>query len=184
MSHVKSRLGSSIVMAAGAAYAASGVVQIVHRQNTGEDVVGVSGHLMLGLFAFALIASAVGYLALGDRARTTKAAKVVALGTLALGIASLTSVINSHDLVFFKVVAPITNAMWLFGSIALAVSLKRAGRVPRAVYIGLPLVWVAAIPLSMVGGGILAGAYWLTVGYLLSESSLETRQPKASAVTA
>jgi hypothetical protein len=88
---------------------------------------------MLALFAFALIASAVGYLALGDRARTNTAAKLVALGTLAFGVTCVTSVINSHDLVFFKVVAPITNAIWLFGSIALAVSLKRAGRVPRAV---------------------------------------------------
>jgi hypothetical protein len=174
---------AAAAMVAGAAFVGSGVVQIVHRQDTGENVVGVSGHLMLALFALALIASAVGYLALGERARTTKAAKVVALGTLGLGIASATSVINGHDLVFFKAVAPITNAMWLFGSIALAVSLKRAGRVPRAVYVGLPLVWVAAIPLSMVGGGILAGAYWLAFGYLLADGSL-VREPRTSAATA
>jgi hypothetical protein len=171
-------------MAAGAAFAASGIIQIVHHHDTGEDVVGLSGHLMLALFAFALIASAIGYLALGDRARTNGAARLVALGTLALGVTCATSVINSHDLVFFKVVAPITNAMWLFGSVALAVSLKRAGRVPRAVYIGLPLVWVAAIPLSMVGGGILVGAYWLAVGYLLAEGSLEGERPKISPAAA
>lgn len=173
MSHLKSRLASPILMLSGAAFAGSGVVQIVHRQDTGEDVVGVAGHLMLALFAVGLIASAVGYLALGDRARTRKAANVIAVGVIGLGLASFTSVINGHDLVFFKVVAPITNAMWLFGSIALAVSLKRAGRVPRAVYIGLPLVWVAAIPLSIVGGGILAGAYWLAVAHMLSEGSLD-----------
>ncbi|WP_205696625.1 hypothetical protein [Conexibacter sp. SYSU D00693] len=51
----------------------------------------------------------------------------------------------------------------LFGSVALAVSLRRAGRVPAALAIGLPLTWLAALPLSMVGGGIVAGACWLVV---------------------
>ncbi len=58
--------------------------------------------------------------------------------------------INGHDLPIFVAVAPISNALWLFGSIGLAVSLKRAGRVPRAVYIGLPLVWIASIPLGQL----------------------------------
>jgi hypothetical protein len=134
MFSLNTRIASKAAIAAGAAYAAGGVVQIVHSQRgAGEDVVGVAGHLVIGFFALALILSAAGYLALGRLARTEKAAKVVATGVIALGITCLTSLINSHDLPFFVVVAPITNAMWLFGSIALAVSLKRAGRVPRAV---------------------------------------------------
>jgi hypothetical protein len=80
------------------------------------------------------------------------------------------------------VVAPITNALWLFGSIALAVSLKRAGRVPRWVYLGLPFVWVAGIPLDTLGGRLIAGAYWLAVGYLLADRSLETRRPAVATV--
>ena len=75
------------------------------------------------------------------------------------------------------VVAPITNALWLFGSIALAISLKRAGHVPRWVYLGLPIVWVGSIPLGTLGGGLIAGAYWLAVGYLLADGSLEIREP-------
>ena len=65
------------------------------------------------------------------------------------------------------VVAPLANAGWLFGSIAMAVSLKRAGRVPGAIAIGLPLSWVATLPLAVVGGGVVAGVYWMATGYLL-----------------
>jgi hypothetical protein len=36
----------------------------------------------------------------------------------------------------------------------------------------------------MVGGGILAGAYWLAFGYLLADGSLEVREPGTSAATA
>jgi hypothetical protein len=72
------------------------------------------------------------------------------------------------------VVAPITNALWLFGSIALAVSLKRAGSVPRWVYLCLPLVWVGGIPLSTLGGGLISGAYLLTLGYTQLEGSTDT----------
>ena len=70
-------------------------------------------------------------------------------------------------------VAPVTNAAWLIGSIILAVSLKRAGRVPAAVAVGLPLAWVATIPLATVGGGVIAGAYYLAVGYLLASEAIE-----------
>ena len=75
MSFFKSRLGSMMVMADGAAFAAGGIVQIVHSQrSSGEDVVGVAGHLSLGFFALALILSAPGFLALAERARSTKGA--------------------------------------------------------------------------------------------------------------
>jgi hypothetical protein len=59
------------------------------------------------------------------------------------------------------------------GSIALAVSLKKAGRVPTAVAVGLPLTWVASIPLGSFGGALLAGAYWMAVAYLLANDALE-----------
>ena len=167
-----------MVMAGGAAFAAGGVVQIVHSQRgSGEDVVGVAGHLSLGFFALALVLSAAGFLGLAERARSNKGAVAATVGVVALGITCFTSLINSHDLPFFVVVAPITNALWLFGSIALAVSLKRAGRVPRWVYLGLPIVWVGSIALATLGGGLIAGAYWLAVGYLLADHSQETRSP-------
>jgi hypothetical protein len=181
MSFIRTR-SAAAMMASGAAYAGTGVVQIVHSQRgAGEDVVGVAGYLSLGLFAVALILSAAGFLGLGERARSEKGAVVAAIGCLALGITCLTSIVNSHDLPFFVVVAPITNAMWLFGSIALAVSLKRAGRVPKAVYWGLPLVWIGGIPLSTFGGGLIAGAYLLATGYLFASEERDAGAVPAGA---
>jgi hypothetical protein len=164
---------AAAAMAAGAAFTGAGVVNAVHHNTNGEDVVGLAGHLSLGFFAVGLILVAAGYVGLGTRARSTKGATAAAIGTALLGVTCVTSVVNSHDLSFFIVVAPITNALWLFGSIALAVSLKREGRVPRAVYLGLPVAWIGCIPLGSIGGALLAGAYWLAVGYLLADEQVE-----------
>jgi hypothetical protein len=61
--------------------------------------------------------------------------------------------------------------------ITLAVSLKRAGRVPTAVAIGLPIAWVATIPLATVGGGVISGTYYLALGYLLANHANEQAAP-------
>jgi hypothetical protein len=74
-----------------------------------------------------------------------------------------------HDGPWFNVIAPLTNAAWLFGSIALAVPLKRASRLPALVAIGLPLSWITIIPLATLGGGLLTGAYFMVVGLVLTE---------------
>jgi hypothetical protein len=74
---------------------------------------------------------------------------------------------------FFPIVASLTNLAWLGGSIALAVSLYRTGRVSKRIAVGLPLVQVFALPLSMFGGGLIAGAYWVAVGYLMNQGALE-----------
>ncbi len=178
MSALNSRFTSITAMASGLFYAGAGVVQIVHNQRSaGEDVIGVAGYLSLSFFALALILSAPLFLKLAEKARTNKGAIAAAIGVVALGVTCVTSVVNSHDLVFFKFVAPITNALWLFGSIGLAVSLKRAGHVPRWLYLGLPVVWIGGIPLATFGGGLISAAYLLAVGYLLSEGTLESREP-------
>ena len=118
----------------------------------------------------------------GDRVTgaATKAALAAAAGTAVLGLTSITSIVNGHDLGLFNVLAPLTNAAWLFGSIILAVSLKRAGKVPPAVAVGLPIAWVATIPLATVGGGVIAGAYYLAVGHLLVNHSTELTAPAAA----
>jgi hypothetical protein len=158
-------------MVGGAALAAGGVTQIVHSQRgAGNNVVGVAGYLSLSFFVVALIAIAPTFIALARKSRARKAnraAIAAAAGTAVLGITSITSLVAGHDLGLFNVVAPVTNAAWLFGSIVLAVALKREARAPTAVAVGLPLAWVATIPLATVGGGVLSGAYFLFVGYLL-----------------
>jgi hypothetical protein len=45
--------------------------------------------------------------------------------------------------------------------------------VPAAVAIGLPVAWVATIPLATFGGGVIAGAYYLATGYLMAAGALD-----------
>ena len=161
----------------GAALVAGGVTEIVHSQRgAGSQVAGVAGYLALSFFIVALLAIAPAFIALGRRARSrvaAGAALAAAAGTTILGLTSITSIATGHDLALFNVLAPLTNAAWLLGSVILAVSLKRARTVPAAVAIGLPLAWIATIPLATVGGGVIAGAYYLTIGYLMASDAIE-----------
>ena len=179
LSRISDKFAGRAALLAGAAAAAGGVTEIVHSQrHSGNSVVGVAGYLTLSFFAVFLISVAPSFIALARRARpgiAAKAALAAAGGTFVLGLTSITSIVNGHDLGLFNVVAPLTNAAWLLGSIIIAVSLKRAGTVPSAVAIGLPIAWAATIPLATVGGGVIAGAYYLAVGYLLVNDAVERR---------
>ena len=173
-------------MVGGAAFAAGGVTQIVHSQrNSGNSVVGVAGYLSLSFFVVALIAVAPSFIALARECRSgaaRKAAIAAAAGTAVLGLTSISSLVTGHDLGLFNVVAPLTNAAWLFGSIVLARALRREGNVPTAVAVGLPLAWAASIPLATLGGGVISGAYFLFIGYLLANEAVE--RPSVAVPTA
>jgi hypothetical protein len=177
LSSITGKLAGRAAILAGAAFAAGGVTEIVHSQrHAGNRVVGVAGYLVLSFFVVALISGAPSFLALARRARpgvATKAAVAAAAGTAVLGLTSITSIVNGHDLGLFNVVAPATNGAWLVGSIILAVSLKRAGKVPTAIAVGLPITWLTTIPLATVGGGVISGAYYVVLGYLLANHAGE-----------
>jgi hypothetical protein len=179
LSRISDEFAGRAAMLAGAAAIAGGVTEIVHSQrHAGNSVVGVAGYLTLSFFVVFLISVSPSFLALARRARSEralKAAVAAAAGTLVLGLTGITSLISGHDLGIFNVFAPLTNAAWLFGSIIIAVSLKRAGKVSTAVAVGLPIAWMATIPLATVGGGVIAGAYYLAVGYLLVNDAIERR---------
>ena len=70
----------------------------------------------------------------------------------------------------------------MFGSIVLARALRREGNVPTAVAVGLPLAWAASIPLATLGGGVISGAYFLFIGYLLANEAVE--RPSVAVPTA
>ena len=184
ISSITDKLAGRAAILAGAAFAAGGVTQIVHSQrHAGNRVVGVAGYLVLSFFVVALVSAAPSFLALARRARShaaTKAALAAAAGMAVLGLTSIASIVNGHDLGLFNVVAPVTNGAWLVGSIVLAVSLKRAGKVPTAIAVGLPITWVATIPLATVGGGVISGAYYLALGYLLAHHAGEPTAPAAA----
>jgi hypothetical protein len=177
--NISNSLAGKLAMAGGALFAADGVLQIVHPQDTGSQVVGLAGHLNIAFFLTALILVSPMFVVLARYARSgraQKAAHAAALGTFVLGVTCISSLVMGHDGVWFNVIAPLTNAAWLFGSIVLAVSLKRAGRVPTIVAVALPVAWVATIPLAAVGGGLITGAYFLAVGHLVASDGIERRR--------
>jgi hypothetical protein len=183
LTSITDKLAGRAAILAGAALTAGGITEIVHSQrHAGNRVVGVAGYLVLSFFVVALISVAPSFVALGRRARTgaaMKAALAAAAGPAVLGLTSIASIVNGHDLGLFNVVAPLTNAAWLLGSTVIAVSLKRAGTVQTAVAVGLPLAWVATIPLATLGGGVLSGAYYLAIGYLLATRAIDHRPSTA-----
>ena len=176
VNNISNSLAGRLAMAAGALFAADGVVQIIHPQDSGSQVVGLAGHLNIAFFLVGLILISPIFVVLGRYARPGKAqtaARAAGVGTFVLGVTCISSLVMCHDGVWFNVIAPLKNAAWLFGSIVLAVSLKRVGRVPTIVAVGLPVAWVATIPLATLGGGLITGAYFLAVGYLLASDAIE-----------
>jgi len=174
---ISNALAGRAAMVAGCALAADGVLQVLHSQkNAGSRVVGVAGNLNLVFVAVALVALAPVFVALARYGRSSAAEKAglaAAGGACLLAIGCLTSIINQHDLAVFPAIAGAANVAWLGGTVALAVSLKRAGRVPSAVAVGLPITWIFTIPLATIGGCVVAGGYFLAVGYLLLNQAIE-----------
>jgi hypothetical protein len=180
MSKIKSvsnSVAGKLGLMGGAALAASGLVMLLHpHRGATSDVAGWNDYLTLGLFAIALASMAPLFFALTRYAssrRAGQAAAVAAAGTILLAGAVISSIAHGHDYGFFVVVAPLANAAWFIGAVVIAVALKRAGRVPTAVAVCLPLVQIATLPLAALGGPILAGGYLMAVGYLLANDAIE-----------
>src|SRR3712207_4931750 len=146
------KLGAIAAVGAGAIWAASSVIQVFGGRDTGDKVEGFSGHAILTLFTVALLLMAPAMLALARHAVSDLGARIAFPGLVVLGLTCIVSNVQGEEPSFFAVVAPITNLLWLAGSIVLAVSLYKAGRVPRWVAIALPFTQVFALPLSAIGG--------------------------------
>jgi hypothetical protein len=97
-----------------------------------------------------------------------------ALVTGQLGLAALTVISNvrGEDPSFFAAVAGPTNLLIFGGLVALAVALKRNGSLPTPLAVGLGVVWILTLPLSSVGGMVVAGGYWFTLGWMLEHGEL------------
>ena len=167
-------------MVAGCALAADGVLQVFHSQRSaGSRVVGLAGNVNLVFVIIALLALVPTFVALARYGRPTKAVEragwAAAAGVLLVAVGSLTSIINQHDLSVFPLIAGPANVAWLVGMVVMAISLKRAGRVPTVVAIGLPVSYICTIPLATFGGGLGSGAYFLAVGYLLVNDAIDRR---------
>jgi hypothetical protein len=185
MSTKQYRTAALAGIAGGVAWAIAGPLQLAGVNEHETQVVTVGEHILIGLFSLGLVLTAPFMLALARHAKSATGAKVAAVGMVLLSLTALSSNINGEDMSFFPVVASLTNLMWLGGAIHLAISLHKAGRVPRWVAIGLPFAQVFALPLSAVGGGLVTGGYFVAVAYLAYVGALENRRPaEAAAVTA
>jgi hypothetical protein len=168
----------------GAAWAAAGVLHVTQPQiHQGDQSVvhGAAGHVALALFSIALLATAVAVQPLARLAGRPRVGLAVGVAVAALGLVAIVSNVRGEDPAIFNVVAPLTNLVWLVGSIVLAVGLWRRAAVPRPLAVGLPLCQILALPLSVVGGPVLAGAYWLAVAGLLEQGTLAARPAPATA---
>jgi len=180
-SNALTRIASLCAMDASAALAVYGILQITDEQSSETTVVGIEHVTLAGLTATLLLLIPMTIL-LARVAMCPRIAAIAATGMTALAALTLVSNINGEDPSFFAAVAIPSNLLWFGGWIALAVALKRSGRVPAALAIGLPITWVLSLPLSNFGASIIAAAYWLVVAWLVANDELDRRKAVAAAV--
>jgi hypothetical protein len=153
----------------GALLAVSGALQATGLDWTENAVETPAQHVTMALFAlaFAALVPAVAYIGRFAPGRGRLGWIGIAAGQLGVAAASTVSNIRGVDAGWFPTAAIAANALWIVGTLVLAVALFRGRRVPRLLAVGLVVAYVGSIPLAIVGGGIVAGAYWLAVAYLL-----------------
>jgi hypothetical protein len=168
------RLSAVAGLVAGAAWFVSGAIRVTSGDATFQtvEIETALEHVLLALFSLSVLGTAIGTLGISRGAGARVAGLAVLAGGTVLALAATASNLHGDDYAWFPMVAVPANALWLFGTIAVAVRAKRAGAVPTWVAYALPLVQVFALPLSVVGGGLLAGAIWLAVGYLMLTGGL------------
>jgi hypothetical protein len=176
-STTRQRLTALAAIVGGAMAAASGALQATGLDWDGTAVETAPQHAAMALFAAGLVLTIPAVLALAEHAtgKLRNGRYGIVAGQFAVAAAATVSNIRGDDPGWFPFVAGPANLVWLLGSIALAIALYRTARVPRAVAVGLVVAYLGTIPLNMVGGGIVAGSYWLAVGYLLSHGAIERR---------
>lgn len=156
------RLLASLAALGGACWTAMGVLLLTRGDEIRtETLETTAAHLSAATMAAALALTVAGIALLARHIPDAKSPIAVGAGQLLLSLACAVVAVKGEDPSWFIAAAPVANGLWLFGSIAMARSLRRAGTVPTAVVVGLPLVWVLAIPFAIVCGPILAGALWM-----------------------
>jgi hypothetical protein len=175
-STISNRAASVSAAVGGTLLAASGALQATGLDWTENAVKTPLQHVTMALFAGALVALVPAAAALARYAdgRARLGWIGIAVGQTGVAVASTVSNARGVDASWFPAAAVAANGLWILGTLALAVALWRTHRVARPVAIGLVVAYIGSIPLGAVGGGIVAGAYWLAVSYLFSVDRTET----------
>jgi hypothetical protein len=174
LSTIHRRLAVAGAALASASLAVGGILQLTDEQSGQTTVVGVE-HVTLGALTATLIALIPVVLAFAEIAGRAWPGRLATTGLLVLAALTTISNVRGEDPAFFPPVAVVSNLLILVGLIGLAVTLTRSGRFPKALAIALPVTWMFVLPLSAIGGGLAAGAYWLVVAWLLHQGELPRR---------
>jgi hypothetical protein len=171
----RDRLAGRACALGGAVLCALGALMATRPDVHEHTVRSTTEHTILVLLAVSLALIAPGVIALGARAARRTPSRIVAASMLVIALAGTISNVRGGDASWFDPVAGVTNVAWLACTIWLAIALHRSAAVARWVTIGLPLAYIATIPASRVGGGLVGGAFWIAVGTLLATGTLARR---------
>lgn len=173
------RNAGRLAIAGGAAYAVMGALQATHGDfgGTHNTIDSTAEYLVTGAFGAGLLFTGPAYAALGRLAGKPKAGLAALVPHVVLGLMSLLSVVRGEDAAFFNAVAPLALLTILVSSVVIAVALKRTAAVPKGVAYALPALIVAVILLSPIGGGLLAGAFWIVAGTRAARGDVAGRAP-------
>lgn len=163
ISSTDTRKTSIAVAVTVALFAFQAYVQLTHDFATDSDLKGAIEYANILSLVATMAALTPVVLAIGRIAKAPRATRVVLVGFAVLATLCLSSAVNGGDLAIFPAVAIPANLLWLGGFIALGVILFRHGIVERRYAFALPLVWVALLPFSQVGGAIVAGVLLIAV---------------------
>jgi hypothetical protein len=174
LTHISPRFTAVTAMAAGVAIGVLGMINLVDEQSSETTTVGIEHVSLAGLTAGLILLVPV-VLLLARVAGRPRLAAIPLTGMLGLAALTVISNVRGEDPSFFGAVAVPTNLLWFGGFVALAVALRRSGRVPQALAIALPITWFLSLPGSNIGLSVVAGAYWIVVGWLVLHDQLEIR---------
>ena len=172
--YVSPLTGGRAALAYGFLAMAVGAAQAVRTGDTSVQI-ATGMRWILVVFALSLLVMVPAHLALGAYGRSPLGARIAAVGTPLLALGAASSAVNGQDLAWFPAVALVANALWLLGSVALGVSLWRAGRVPRWIASALPVTMPVTLFLSQLGSGLVVGAFWVALGTLMVSGHLARR---------
>ncbi|MFN8112272.1 MAG: hypothetical protein U0R51_03640 [Solirubrobacterales bacterium] len=164
---------SAFVVAASSS--AGAVIHLTHEQSSESTVVGSVEHIALVLFSLMVLGLIAPMMYLGRHAAgSVKPGIVTAAAAIPLAILGQISNVRGEDPAFFGFIAAPTNLAIFGAMVAIAVMASKRGFQPRWLVIALPVVQIAALPLSQFGGMFIAAAYWLALAAWIHRSERAT----------
>lgn len=172
---VKTLVSKPVAVASSAtiavAAAVSGIIAITHEQSSESTIVGIE-HVSISCLTLTLLLMVPVLIHLAQISGRPLGARLAAVGCVVLAVLSTSSNIMGEDASFFAVVAAPSNLLIMAGLIITAVALRRHTTAPLALAVGLPLMWIAALPLALLGGGLLVSAYWIALAWNLNHDRI------------